>query len=166
MMKLSKNILIVIGSYLGMLVLVFCTAQFLIPLTSGGEGDLTVNAGVTEDVDAMWQETEDVPMGGFTTDGADTDAAVVGTDRVPTVGDAMEDPDGEGNAEVYCLRTFREAGSLTPAVIGVYDGEGNLLRTLETPVLALPAGDRALLDVGIEVSGEEALMDLIEDFGG
>ena len=64
----------------------------------------------------------------------------------------------------YYLRSVKEDG--TVPVIGVYDADGNLIRTLNTPIYALPVGDRTLLEVGIAVSDAEELADLIEDFGG
>lgn len=167
-MKLSKNILILIGSYLGMLVLVCCTAQFLIPLTTESSGgDVLVNAGGTDDTAASVTEApEDVPAGAAPSESGDTDSSAGGTETAS--GDRLEDPSGDAGADepTYYLRSVKEEGSASAAVIGVYDEDGNLIRVLETPVLALPLSDRALLDVGIEVEGEEDLGELIEDFGG
>lgn len=155
-MKLSKNILIVLASYLGMLVLVSCTAQFLKPIGTAGE------TGTNASVNAGAEQTggDDVPAG------ARPEESVAATEAEDTL--ANEDLQGSAGADMptYVLRSVRSEGNDSLAVIGVYDENGTLLYALDTPVYALPVGDRALLEVGIEVSGDDALEDLIEDFGG
>lgn len=156
-MKLSKHVLILLTSYLGMLALVAVTARLLVPLGGENASGKETAAGVTlpaEVTDAAAEES---------------DAATVGQVD-PPVTDAVLDTAPETDAAageeppVYCLRTVKEDGE-TP-VIGVYDADGNLLRTVDTPVYALPAGDRALLEVGIEIEGEDALSSMLEDFSG
>lgn len=157
-MKLPKNILILIASYLGMVVLICCVAQFLIPISKNANADVTVNAGDTEDPFV----SPDLPTAG-TAIPDDTDAGVKDTDAdaSTTVQNDLEAPNDE--PPLYVLRTFKDAGG---TAIGVYDANGTLIETLDTPLYALPVGDRALLEVGIEVSSAEDLEDLIEDFGG
>ena len=156
-MKLSKHVLILLTSYLGMLALVAVTARLLVPLGGESASGQGTAAGVTfpaEVTDAAAEES---------------DAATVGQVE-PPVTDAILDTAPETDVAagedgpVYCLRTVKEDGE-TP-VIGVYDADGNLLRTVDTPVYALPAGDRALLEGGIEIEGEDALSSLLEDFSG
>ena len=160
-------------SYLATAVLVCCIAQFLMPLTSPEHGANAENADDARPVDKTLGENDDASEVGGTPSSPDGDkeTASVNTSRpsddtdvfLPeddeTVG--MDSPDAP---PLYILRTVNSGES--NAVIGVYDADGTLLSTLETPVVALPLSDRALLEVGIEVSGDEDLNTLIEDFGG
>lgn len=168
-MKFSKNILILLGSYLGILMLICCTAQFMTPLSSArSETDDGTLANGTSGA----ENGEDIPVAALPEE-EESDAEMLNG----SLGSQnAEDTDSldvflseEESAEdvvipIYCLRTVKADGAT--AAIGVYDEDGTLLRMLDTPLYALPASDRAMLDIGIEVSGDEDLDALIEDFGG
>ena len=179
-MKFPKNMLILIGSYLGMLVLVCCVAQFLTPASVQTPKE-TGNADQAASADGKIPTAENVAQG---EEEKEADGDVLENERLENdrleeeeVGDVLENggmDDGDGDTPVnggadtptYYLKSVKEeAGSAVP-VIGVYDENGQLLETLDTPIYALPLGDRAMLEVGIAVTGREELSDLIEDFGG
>lgn len=159
-MKLSKNILILFVSYIGMLVLVCCTAQLLAPL--GAEGEVTVAGGA---------ESGDVPAGLVPqeTDGESASAPEM-SETEETVGaelpesDASETDASETEAVGYTVRTVTGEGNLP--VIAICDGEGTVLRYLDLSVSLLPRTDRAALAEGIAVPNDAALAALIEDLGG
>ena len=154
-MKLSKNILILFVSYIGMLVLVCCTAQLLAPL--GAEGEVTVAGGA---------ESGDVPAGLVPeeTDGESASAPEM-SETEETVGAELPESDAsETEAVGYTVRTVTGEGSLP--VIAICDGEGTVLRYLDLSVSLLPRTDRAALAEGIAVPNDAALAALIEDLGG
>jgi hypothetical protein len=169
MMKIPKNMLVLIGSYLGMLVLVCCVAQFLSPLSvsapkeTGGK-DHTTSAGNRHPTELPPTET----VNGSLSDTEDAESAAVTLPIRDEIENGKDDVPANGEAElpIYYLKSVHEEMSSAIPVIGVYDENGQLLETLDTPIYALPVGDKAKLEVGIAVTGREALEDLIEDFGG
>ena len=179
MMKFPKNMLILIGSYLGMLVLVCCVAQFLTPASvqtpkETGNADQAASAngqGATAGNGAGDEEMKEANGDVLESDLPEKDAGGnVLENELPENGEADDGGDtpvnGGADTPTYYLKSVKEeAGSAVP-VIGVYDENGQLLETLDTPIYALPARDKAMLEVGIAVTGREELSDLIEDFGG
>ncbi len=154
-MKLSKNILILFVSYIGMLVLVCCTAQLLAPL--GAEGEVTVAGGA---------ESGDIPAGLVPeeTDGESASAPEM-SETEETVGAELPESDAsETEAVGYTVRTVTGEGNLP--VIAICNGEGTVLRYLDLSVSLLPRTDRAALEAGIAVPNDAALAALIEDLGG
>lgn len=59
--------------------------------------------------------------------------------------------------EIYYIKEHGE-------VIGVFDGEGELLYTVEVYVKTLPAADRALLKKGIAARDREELYEILGDY--
>lgn len=59
--------------------------------------------------------------------------------------------------EIYYIKEHGE-------VIGVFDGEGELLFTVEVYVKTLPAADRALLKKGIAARDREELYEILGDY--
>ena len=172
-MKLTKNIMILFGSYLGAVALVSCIGQFLHSV--GGESTPTFKddpsgsdctAGVLEsdenDAPAA-VTTDDVSVDGSSNSTSDTKKPDQGNGDGSETGN--EGDRLENEKEIYYLRMVKgEDGSETHA-IGVYDDSGKLIDLLDTPAFALPAKDRELLSVGIRVEGEEALRAIVEDLG-
>jgi hypothetical protein len=57
----------------------------------------------------------------------------------------------------YVVATYR-------GIIGVFDGEGNLLRTVNVSVSTLPATDREALDDGIQAASWQDMMDIVGQY--
>ncbi len=168
-MKLTKNIMILFGSYLGAVALVSCIGQLSHPFSGAfapadpegaGNGDCTVGAVDTEE--------EDIPAAIVTEDSVADSSKEEPIDTKEPSGSGDAAGDGarpEGPRETYSVRTVRDESGAATHAIGVYDGEGKLLDLLDTPVFALPEKDREMLKSGIEVEGKEALAALLEDLG-
>lgn len=164
-MKLSKNILILFGSYLGAFALVAMIGRLAVSL-DGGSAPAGNEVLAGSELPADVQDTADTDLPVAVTPDTDNDTPTAGT------GDGTETPETDGSGEpteeptLYFLRTVTTEDGAATNVIGVYSADGELLDALSTPVFALPASDRALLADGIEVIGDEALAALLEDFGG
>ena len=152
-MKISKNMFLVLASYVGTLVLVASAALLSLPLGGGSEGDGEVTVGGFGGEEILAGET----VGESTT-------AFPETLGEESVYESDEPPAPSVGAAAYSVRTVTEEGEIP--VIAVYDGDGNLLRVLDVLPTALPLADQAALIEGITVSGEEALLGLVEDLGG
>ncbi|MBR2908301.1 MAG: hypothetical protein IKC26_09735 [Clostridia bacterium] len=163
-MKLSKNILILFGSYLGAIALVALVGRFTVSLGTGNtdapSADLPVDGDVTLDTDIPVA----VQPGTDTDSGSDTEGE--GTDAGTERPDGGAETDKAETPTVYYVKTVKSEDGKTSGVIGVYSADGALLDLLSTPAFALPQSDRTLLDSGIEVIGDEALAAILEDFGG
>ena len=161
-MKLTKNTVILLASYLGMLALVCVTARLLIPVGNvrGTDGESAGRLEATGEVtDAVVGETDAVTVGRIPEGETAPETGASGD------GDgAVTDAAGTETGTLYCVRAVSEDGGVP--VIGIYDADGNLLRTLDTPIYALPSGDRAILESGLTLEGEDALSSLLEDLGG
>lgn len=48
--------------------------------------------------------------------------------------------------------------------IAVFDADGMLIKTIDTPVVSLPQSDRDMLKDGIDIFTYEELLDVIEDY--
>lgn len=161
-MKLSRNIMILFGSYLGAVALVAMVGRFTVsPLGNkedvpSGEQDVFVD--VTDPAET------DLPVA-VTPDG-ETDAPTVETNGETDIPETDETPAEPEKPTVYYLKTVTGEDGTGTNAIGVYNADGALLDVLSTPAFALPSSDRALLENGIEVVGDEALAAVLEDFGG
>ena len=173
LMKLTKNIMILFGSYLGAIALVSCVGQFLhsvsgesVPAIKDDPNGGDYTAGVLD------SEKNDIPAA-VTTDDTSVDESLGSTEdtKEPDQGAGSSVDTGEGEdrlengKEIYYIRTVTGDGGTETHAIGVYDDSGKLLDVLDTPVFALPAKDRDLLSVGIRVEGDEELHAILEDLG-
>ena len=80
----------------------------------------------------------------------DEDAAPAGVDEVTApAAHAAAAPD-----EVFTVRAYN-------GIIGAFDADGTLFRTVNTAVSTLPAADRAALEAGMTVTGFDALEQLL-----
>lgn len=164
-MKLPKNILILLGSYLGAIALVCCIARFTVSLDADSvSAGNQMPDGTDVPVDVLVSDTDDIPT---VADPDETDASERdedGEDDEAADGNGVNEESAEA-ASVYYLRTVASESGTASNTIGVYDADGMLLEVLDTPVFALPSADRERLAVGIEVQGDEALAQILEDLG-
>ena len=152
-MKISKNMFLVLASYVGTMVLVASAALLSLPLrgASEGDGEITVGGGYGDEL----------LFGDTASESASRDPE---TEWIDSVYESEEPPVTDVALAAYSVRTVVEEGE-SPVIV-VYDGDGNLLRVLDTSPTSLPLSDQAALAGGITVSGEAALLGLLEDLGG
>lgn len=67
------------------------------------------------------------------------------------------DPSADPEAAPYVVAEYR-------GIIGVFDGEGNLLRTVNVSVSTLPDADRAALADGIQAMSWQDMMDIVGQY--
>ncbi len=67
---------------------------------------------------------------------------------------AAEDPAVQETVQQYVITEYR-------GIIGVYDQDGALLRTVNVAVDTLPEADRAALEVGIYANSWQEMMDIV-----
>lgn len=172
-MRLTKNILILFGSYLGAVLLVTCVGRLTHSVVApsvdeGGTGDAaalgTVEPDGGEDLFASLTEGIETDRGTSSLAPPSDGGTVSGTDAGASDGTDQQDAPSAGH-EVYVVRTV-EAEEGGAYEIGVFDESGRLVDVLDTPAFALPARDREALSVGIRVEGREALLDLLESLEG
>ena len=78
--------------------------------------------------------------------------------RTSAVRDRHTNRSSQRAAKEYLVRRCADG-------IGIYDGTGSVLyELLDVDVRSLPAADRAMLEMGILVTGEAALRALTEDY--
>lgn len=67
------------------------------------------------------------------------------------------DPSADPEAAPYVVAEYR-------GIIGVFDGEGNLLRTVNVSISTLPDADRAALADGIQAMSWQDMMDIVGQY--
>ena len=67
------------------------------------------------------------------------------------------EPAADPEAAPYVVAEYR-------GIIGVFDGEGNLLRTVNVSVSTLPDADRAALADGIQAMSWQDMMDIVGQY--
>ena len=77
--------------------------------------------------------------------------------------EVMAHPEESEGQDSYCLRLLSDGAT---DAVGVYNGDGVLLRLVDLPLSVLPEGDMSRLREGITVENADALSALIVDFGG